>query len=188
MKKYIHKKAWHAFDGWLPLAVGLTILTGMVYISGQFILRTQANDLQNQIVSDVERFLDMGADANMFSNQVPVVIESRSTSAYVVLYDAEASPVAGYGMLHGALPRLPAGVYEHAKKVGDHRFTWQPERGVRQAVVLRYHEGVSPGFILSGRSLVQVEHNIGTLGTLISLAWTFMMLATLFVAGVFVKI
>jgi hypothetical protein len=191
MKKYIHKqyinkKVWHAFEGWLPLAVGLTMLTVLLHVSGYVIIRSLANDIQIQLVDDVARYLERGADTRMFNSQLPVPIESSRT-AYVVLYDLNKTPISGFGLLHGELPRLPDGVFEHTKKVGEHRVTWEPERGLRQAVVLRYQEGVNPGYIMAGRSLSDTDARIRALGGFIALTWSLIMLATFGMASLFAR-
>jgi len=59
--------------------------------------------------------------------------------------------------------------------------TWQPARGVRQAVTLVYHEsaGVSPVYVLVGHPLRDIEHRSCTLFYLIEFAWAMTMLGSL---------
>ncbi len=50
-----------------------------------------------------------------------------------------------------------------ASRVGEDRITWQPEPGIRSAVVVVHYTGATPGYVMAGRSLREVEWRIDRL-------------------------
>ena len=60
------------------------------------------------------------------------------------------------------------------KDNNEDRITWQPKKGVRNAIVVRsYHVTVSTstGYIMAGRSLREVENRVSVIGRYAMLAW-----------------
>jgi hypothetical protein len=163
---------------WLPLAVVITLLCGLIYTAGQQMLRWSANDPQIQMAQDTAAALTAGAsvDAVVPATQVDI---AASLAPYLVVYDDRGAPAAGSGRLHGALPALPAGVFEYVRRHGLDKISWQPEPGVRSAAVVAPVGGTHPGFVLAGRSLREVENRIDNLGTLMLVGWWGTMVAAL---------
>lgn len=184
MKKH-HNKLWIAFTSWFPLGIAITFIMGSVFVSLHYVLRAGANTPQIEMARDTTRLIDAGSNPHFFSPAFAVPIE-QSMEPYTVVYDLSRRPITGTGVLHGELPTLPKGVFEYAKEHGEHHFTWQPERGVRSAVVLAYHEGIYPGYVLSGRSLSEVELRIFTVASIMKAGWAMAMLATYAAAVVLV--
>ena len=55
------------------------------------------------------------------------------------------------------MPTLPSGVFDYVRKNGQDRITWQPEPGVRSAVIVTRVTGTKPGFMMAGRSMRESE-------------------------------
>jgi hypothetical protein len=79
-----------------------------------------------------------------------------------MIFDNNGQVIASSAKLDNQIPPLPAGVFNDAKNK-ELRFTWQPEVGVREAVVMTHFNGPTPGYILAGRSLREVEVRVDEL-------------------------
>ena len=66
---------------------------------------------------------------------------------------------------------MPNGVFDFTKANKEDRITWQPQNGVRMAMVLLYSNTGSIGFIAVGRSLQEVEVREHNLVTTIFIGW-----------------
>jgi hypothetical protein len=146
----------NVLKSWLPLAAAIVFLSGMIEVTVQQNFRSGANDPQVQMAEDAARALESGQPA---SGLIPAgkVDIAASQTPYLVLYGPEAQPTAGNGYLNGNLAVLPRGVFDHAAKNGRNQVTWQPEPGVRSAVVIFPVNGGKGGYALAGRSLREVE-------------------------------
>lgn len=147
---------------WLPLALVIVFLCGVIYPTVQQTFRMGANDPQIQMAEDAARALEAGQAPETLVPAAKVDI-ALSLSPYLVLYSAGGSPSAGNGTLDGALPTLPAGVFETAKAAGEDRITWQPRAGVRSAVIVVPVNGGKDGFVMAGRSLREAEKRVDNL-------------------------
>lgn len=141
---------------WLPLAAVSTALSILVYLAVQQVQRSDANDPQIQLAEDAVHTLERGA---ALASVIPAgkVEMEFSLAPFVIAYDPAGRAVAGSGALRGRLPAPPAGVFDFVRAHGEERVTWQPERGVRIASVVRRAEAPDIGFVLAGRSLREVE-------------------------------
>ncbi len=166
----------------IPLAVVITLLSGLVYIVQQQGLRMNANDPQIQMAEDVAAALARGqaVDAMVPASKVDI---AQSLAPYVVVFDDSGHAIASSGLLHDQFPALPSGVFDYVRQRGEDRITWQPEPGVRSATVVTRYGGAHPGFVMVGRSLRLVEERVDQLGLLVGLGW----LGTLFAALVAVS-
>jgi hypothetical protein len=119
---------------WVPIAVALTGICGVVYTSVQQSLRQGANDPQIQMAEDAASNLETGAvpSSVLPSRQVEL---STSLQPYVMVFDRANQLVATSATLHGQAPPFPPSVLQNAR--GQDRLTWQPEVGVRSAVVVQ---------------------------------------------------
>jgi hypothetical protein len=150
------QKAKMVFKQWLPIAVVLTAVCGLVYAAVQQSLRQGANDPQIQLAEDAADALAGGAQP------ASVVPEDRtdiakSLAPFVMVFDDQGKNLTSSGLLHGQIPALPDGVLDYVRQHGEDRVTWQPEPGVRIAAVILACGGSEPGFVLAGRSLREVE-------------------------------
>jgi len=145
---------------WLPFAVAATLIIGLGYTLAQQVLRMSANDPQIQMAEDAATALAAGQSVESIVPSTKVDIAS-SLAPYLVVFDESGKPIASSGWLHNQMPTLPPGVgvfdYVRAAPRGENRITWQPERGVRSAIVVVRISGARQGFVMAGRSLREVE-------------------------------
>ena len=166
----------------IPVAAGLTFLMGVTYINEQQILRLGANEPQEWMADDAVAQIENGATATQAATGVPVALESGS-GPYVIIFNANGTPVAGTGYLGGVVPTIPHGVFA-AALAGDasHFVTWQPEAGVREAIVVEPIQATSKssftGFAVAGRSLAYTEYQENLLTERTLLGWIGVMFGT----------
>ena len=141
---------------WLLMAVTIIGLVGLCYAAVQQDIRQSANDPQIQIAEDSAAKL---ANGQSIQNVVPSekVDIAKSLAPYIIVFDVTGKPLASSALLDGQIPTIPAGITEYVKHNGEDRFTWQPQPGVRSAVVVTQFKGSSSGFVLVGQSLREVE-------------------------------
>ena len=144
----------------------VTVLFGSIYAAGQYILRSGANDPQIQLAYDAAQKLDANTDPKeLVSGRVDL---SSSLAPFMIVYDTGGRVLASSGYLGSGIPELPDGVLENTAHVRDNRFTWQPRPQVRIATVI---VAAQHGFVLSGRSLREVEDRETELERLLEAAW-----------------
>lgn len=166
------------FISWLPFLVAVTLVSGLVYVAVQQSYRSNANDPQVQLAEDFASLVAAGNEPSKLIPEGKIPIE-RSLAAYILFYDKAEKPIVGTGVLHDAPPVFPAGMLAAAKATGESRVTWQPEAGVRQALVVAAipNDG---GYVVVGRSLRESEDRTAELtqilfaGWLVALASTFL--------------
>lgn len=168
---------------WLPLAFIATIMAGLVYGAVQQSYRQSANDPQIQMAEDAAAAIASGAPAQSVVASTSINI-ADDLAPYVVVYNSSGAPIAGNGMLNGALPALPQGVFTYVAQEGADRFTWQPEAGVRSAVVVIPVNGGS-GFVMAGRSLREVEIRESMLEATVGAAWIVAVIGSLLLEMIF---
>lgn len=156
----------------------ITIVFGVVYASVQQCYRSGADDPQIQLVRDINLKLHEGKSIERFFNDSIDV--SQSLSPFVVLYNVNGKPVRSSGYFNGKMPELPAGVLDFAKANGEHNVTWQPQTGVRMAMVILYSNSSTVSFIAAGRSLQEVEIREHNLVTMILIGWIMCVAVILF--------
>lgn len=147
----------------------ITIVMALIYTSVQQTYRSNANDPQTQIVYDLRNYLQEGKPLpEVFSDSVDL---EKSLSVFIETYDENGIPIRSSGYLNGKLPQLPKGVFEHARRNGDHWVTWQPQRNVRMAVGIAMVKSNPVTYVVAGRSLREVEERESGLSTMIFIAW-----------------
>lgn len=165
---------------WLPIAVVVTALCGLVYLAVQQVLRQNANDPQIQMAEDAAEALahDSTVESVMPANQVDL---AWSVAPFIIVFNDTGAPLASSGQYHGQVPTIPAGVFEYARQNGEDRVTWQPEPGVRIAAVVVGYTGTKPGFVLAGRSLREVEKRESQVEKEAGVVWIITILGSLVV-------
>ncbi len=166
-----------------PLAVVITLLCGLLYVTVQQVLRIGANDPQIQMAEDAADALAAGQTPESVVPATKVNI-AASLAPYVVVFDDSGNVLASSGLLNNQPPALPSGVLNYVRRYGQDRITWQPEPDVRSATVITRYGGTHTGFVMAGRSLREVENRIDNLGLIVGLGW----LGTLFAALVAVSV
>ena len=178
---------------WLPFALLVSACAGLIYVAVQQDLRQGADDPQIQIAEDAARAIEAGASADTI---VPkqTVDAGVSLAPWVAVYDASGTLVASSGKLDGAALPIPQGFFNertweankiHPSPAGDEtRVTWEPETGVRHAVVI-IHMIVGPkgGYVVAGRSLRDVETREDMLTLETELWWAGITFAMLVLIG-----
>lgn len=167
---------------WIPLAVAITAMCGLVYLAVQQELRQSANDPQIQIAEDAAAALENGAPVDSILPAGKTAIE-RSLASFVMVFNDRGEVAGSSATLHGQTPQLPGGILDYVRSHGQDRVTWQPEPGVRIAAVVVRYPGAQPGFVLAGRSLREVEVREDNAGLIAGVAWIFTMAATLVVCA-----
>ena len=176
---------------WIPFAVTITLICGLMYGVVQQNYRQTANDPQIQISEDSARALSEGVvpswkfidDMTVNGNQGVDMEESLAT--FMVLYDKDRKVTFANGGVNGGIPLTPPnGVFDYVDEHGSERLTWEPREGVRIATVItkysQKNNGPS-GYVLTGRSLREVEKRVQKLTTDIVIGW-FVAMALSFVS------
>jgi hypothetical protein len=140
------------------------VLVGIIIIGLEFLIaatiqqfiRQSANDPQVQMAKDTAASLAAGQSIQnvVSANKVDI---ATSLASYVVVFDVNGKPIASSGQLNGQMPTIPSGVFDSVRQSGEDRITWQPQTGVRSAVVVTQFKGQTSGFVLAGRSLRESE-------------------------------
>jgi hypothetical protein len=163
---------------WLPLAVAITLLCGMIYTAAQQVYRHSANDPQIQMAEDAVSQLVGGLQPSMLITGPPIDM-AASLEPYLIIFNESGTPVVSSGELDGRIPVPPPGVFEYSRVNKEDRITWKPRSDVRHAVVIMHYNGSKSGFVLAGRSMREAETRIGDLGIGVLIGWIFTMFATL---------
>jgi hypothetical protein len=167
------------FKRWILTVFVATVLAGLTYAAVQQSYRQSANDPQIQMVEDASTAIasGMAPQSVIASSSIDI---AQSLAPYMVVYDASGTPVAGNGMLNGALPSLPSGIFAYVSKNGEDRVTWEPESGVRSAIVVMAItiKGGSE-FVMAGRSLREVEFRENALEEMVDVAWILLIIGSL---------
>lgn len=164
--------------GFLPIAVVVSVLSGLIYLVGQQNLRLGANDPQIQMAEDLAEGLAAGKKVEDVVEKKEIEI-STSLATYIVVFDEEGKILRSQALLDGKEITIPKGILSYTKAFSENRVTWQPRAGVRSAVVVaRYNSGKSIGFVMVGRSLREVEKREGLLLIQVLIGWGVAMAAT----------
>ena len=184
-----NKDMFSVIRTWIPFAIVITLMCGLVYGSVQQAFRQGTNDPQIQMSEDIARQLDSGEDAiDAITSFTPPVNIALSLAPYVIIYNDVGEPISSTGMLDGKMPQVPRGVLEYARAHGQDRLTWQPKPDVRSAIVVTRVAGRNAGFVLVGRSLREVEHREDQLFLRVGFAWGLTLMSTFFAIAVLKKL
>lgn len=155
---------YRTFKTWLPLAIAILLMAGLVDAAVQQNYRQSANDPQIQLTDDIAAAITSGAaapDAIVQPNPTQDIASSLST--FVAIYSATGTPIGSSVVMDGKMPSMPSGVFDFAKMHGSDRFTWEPKKGLRIAAVVKPFSGPASGYVMAGRNLREIEvreHNL----------------------------
>lgn len=172
---------------WLPIAILATAIAWLPYAVGQQVLRQSANDPQIQIAQDTAAKLEAGQQIQQVVPAEKIDI-AKSLATYIIIFDANGNPVASSARLNGQTPTIPAGVFDDVRQTGEDRITWQPQPDVRSAIVVTQFRGPTPGFVLVGRSLREVEQRENGIMLFSLLTWPMLLVTTLLATMFFFKV
>ena len=152
---------------WLPVAAAVTGISVMVYGVALTQLRSSADDPQIQMVEEAVASLDAGATP---TSVVPAGSVDMATSLrpYLVVFDRSGRAISGSVSLHGGAPDFPASVFQGLSGSAQDRITWQPQPGMRSAVVV---EAWRRGYVLARRSLRLTEERQLNMELIVAVGW-----------------
>jgi hypothetical protein len=139
-----------------PLLFVGTFVLLIVYVNDQQNIRLGANEPQEWMAHDTAEKIASGVSPTRAVIGAPVVVMSEH-APYLIAYDKAGSTTAATGIFEGKVSTLPIGVLQHTRDHGTHRLTWEPEPGIRHAIVIVPIQGGDLGYVLSGRSLSYAE-------------------------------
>ena len=162
---------------WLLVAIVVSGLCFLAYGLLQQDLRQNANDPQIQMAEDAAAQLAAGQpiQAVMPANKVDI---ARSLAPYMIVFDANGKPIASSAVLDGQTPTIPTGVFDSVRRGNEDRITWQPQPGVRSAIVVTQYKGATAGFVLAGRSLREVENRENAMQEITFIIWFALLVVT----------
>jgi hypothetical protein len=166
------------FKYWFLVAVIISSFYFSLYAVAQQVLRQGADDPQIQMAEDTATKLATGQSVQSVIPTEKVDI-ATSIAPYMIVFDTNGTPIASSARLNGQTPTLPSGIFDWVRRNGEDRITWQPQDGVRSAVVVTQFKGTNTGFVLAGRSLREVEKREDNLSQLLTIGWIAMLLITL---------
>ncbi|MGZ3753162.1 MAG: hypothetical protein ACXVB6_17985 [Mucilaginibacter sp.] len=160
------------FKNWFGYAALATALSGLIYIVGQQGFRQSADDPQYQLTEDAANAISKGADPRSLISTGTLAELTQTLSPYVVIYDTQGNIAAGNATLNGNPLKVPQGVLDYIQKNGHDHATWQPQAGVRQAMVGILAKAPGKNYIvIAGRSMRKIEERIATLGQQVAFGW-----------------
>lgn len=162
----------------LLIAIVVTGLCGLIYGVMQQDIRLGANDPQVQLAEDAATKL---AEGQAVQSVVPAekVDIAKSLAPYIIVFDATGKSIASSAQLDGQTPGISSGIFSFVKQHGEDRITWEPQPGVRSAIVVTQFSGRNSGFVLAGRSLREAEKLIDAIGLIVLVGWGGILFVTL---------
>ena len=166
----------HVLFAFLPLALAITLLCLIFYTAIQQSYRISANDPQIQLAEDIATQLANGNPSAYYIPPVKIDI-SKSLGTFIMIFDSNGKLVNSSASLDGKSPQIPVGLFGTAKKSGETRITWQPQKNARIALVVVHYKNAKEGFVAIGRSLREVEKRIDSLTKIVFFGWAFTLLS-----------
>lgn len=134
---------------WLAAAVVVTIIFASVYLTLQHTGREAVNNAPAAAVA--LQLQQIGSDPA----GGPRLELTKDSGTFVMLYGPDNKPIYSTVTLHGDVPNLPPGVLDTTRAGGTDAITWQPEPGLRMAVVTGFAAGK---VVVAGQSLTPFEN------------------------------
>ncbi|HSX05860.1 MAG TPA: hypothetical protein VLF69_05295 [Candidatus Saccharimonadales bacterium] len=150
---------------WLTAATIIVITFGTIGLTVQQTQRSEANSPQIQLAEDAAAQLDRGVSPDVIT--LGSIDLNHSLSPFIAVYSKSGQPMGSSGQFGKDLPRPPLGVLQAANGHEYHAVTWQPTKGLRFATVA---VAAKDYYVLSGRSLHEVERNESMTYKLVGLA------------------
>lgn len=145
------------------LTLAMLGIVGFATVAVQQYYRMAANDPQVQMAEDAAAQLAGGSQPSTVVPGPPTVDPSKSLSPFLMVVDSNGKLLAGNMQLEGTAGTPPLGVLTAANSHQNRR-TWQPQTGVRIALVVqKYAHGNTTGYVLAGRSLSEIESRVDIL-------------------------
>ncbi len=139
---------------WLASLALILVAFGTIYTVAQQSQRSEANYPQIQIAQDAAYALDHGDTPLELTHDVVNI--SSSLAPFTIIYDKDGRLISSSGYINGKTPVIPKDSLTAAKGKDYSAVTWQPQKNVRIAAVTATSKNY---YVLSGRSLKEVEKN-----------------------------
>jgi len=121
-------------------------------------IRLSANELPMQYAEDTRNKLLHSEDISGIFKSVPKIELGKSLSPFLIICDSNTAPQASTCSLNGRYPVPPRGAFITALQRAQNRITWQPQPGIRNAIViLPFFSNGTHGYVLAGHSLRETE-------------------------------
>ncbi|UUL77404.1 hypothetical protein NG819_08035 [Pseudarthrobacter sp. Fe7] len=133
---------------WLAAASITTLVFGSVYVTLQQIGRHSANVAP--AAAAAARLQQPGTDSTAGA---PLDLTPDS-GVFLIVYGDTNSPLSTTVTVGGSTPVVPPGVLDTARALGSDTVTWQPEPGLRMAIVAKQSAGK---VVVAGQSLAPFE-------------------------------
>lgn len=172
---------------WLPLAIIIVVMSGLVYVAVQQNYRQSANDPQIQIAEDITNAIEAGTPAASIAPPTGTTDIAKSLSPFVLIYDDTGKLIGSSAVIGGKNPSFPSSVFDSVKQHGQENITWQPQTGVRIAAVVSRYSGAESGYVVAGRSLTEIEKREHMLTVMTGLSALFALILTFLVCWLFEK-
>ena len=178
----LFKKDQHSIffsESFLLILVIVTLLVGGIYVTDQQMLRLGANDPQIQLSEDLSHNLSSGQidPSAAFQNDLSIDL-NQSISPFSAVFDDQGNLISSNAHLGQSPLSLPSGIFDYVRQNGEDRITWQPRPGLRFATVINhFSSNDQSGFVMSGRSLREVEDRINQLTLQAGFGWLITLIA-----------
>jgi len=140
------------------LILAIVLVFGSIYFVMQQNNRAAANDTPMQYALSARYALVQGQPPATVVSSIPAEEMAHGIAPFIMVYDKDGRLLATSATLHGTWKPLPPGVLEAAGRKTEYAVSWQPEKGVRNAmVVLPYFTSGRQGFVAAGQSLKESE-------------------------------
>jgi hypothetical protein len=123
---------------WLPIAIGITFVFGILYILVNQIIRQGANDPQIQMAQDAAHDLSEGMPPREVIPAKNIDIR-ESLAPFMIVYDDAGRVLASSAELDGKTPVLPPGVFDYTREHVEDRIPGAP--GIDGYFVMRFTDG-----------------------------------------------
>jgi hypothetical protein len=151
-------------------ALLVTLVCGLIYVSVQQLHRSAANDPQLQLARDISERLKNNQSIEKLWEGDSFDI-SKSLAVFKTLYNKNGEVIQSTGVLNGKPPQLPKGVFDYSARNTEDVLTWQPQQGVRMAMVVEAVGSPHVAFVAVGRSLKETEKRVGNLTGMLLIGW-----------------
>jgi hypothetical protein len=138
---------------WLPVAVVASALAGTSYAMAQQVTRSTVDDAPRALAQRAADTLSRGGTPAEVTPGTTVDL-TTDLGPFLIVYGPDDAVRTSTATLEGTTPRLPPGVLAQARARGIDRVTWQPQAGVREAVIaLPWRSTTAHGAVVAGASL-----------------------------------
>lgn len=185
IKFVVPKKKNFGIYWFAPWFVAITLLSGLFFLLVQQSVRLGANEPLVEIAGELSERLSekKGIPQEFPSKKIDM---TRSLTTFFYVFDSSRNLIGTTASLNNGEATIPQGVLQIAKDKEENRVTWQPQRGVRNALVVKHFKGQSEGYVAVGKSLREVEQLEYTLQTLTAIGWITALFFT-FITGIIVR-